>query len=782
MRKKNILENMTVLNIGLVLALLVNLSWIIILLGQRVTSWDPFWHLKAGSWMLDKGEILIRDVFSFTFAGHAWSNMEWGSQIIMALSEAAFGLGGLTLIRLLVVIAIIGSMYFLAKPEGKKNRFHFVAFCCVMCCALFPRMIDRPHILGFAFFSLIWIPLEVMYRRNAFSWSMSLLLAAIIAVWAQCHGSFLVGILLAGSYGLGMLGRTHSWNVRRMIASQDFWRWALLGCLLLVLPLFGPMGLGIYTVHLDISKEATAYIAEWRPYGIFTFLNFSNLDYFLFNFMLLCAIVFFYRNRSRIRIEHIIILAFHIFMASRHSRFLSILGIVSIMVLILTTFSTRKDSGLRSIFSWICLLISIAVLFNLPDRYRKLSIGELEENHYPEGVTAFIKAVNPPSDLFNSYEYGGYLIYELFPDYRVFIDGRTSALYDDEFYFGYRKMEGDGEILLRQLDRYDIKTAVVRQTRSFCGVLRKSEHWSPIYVDSVSALFVRHTDETADLIRTYAWQTLDPCISVEAQPENLYPRPEDCRLSDSAMADIAKLKRAIDVVDHDAMRLMAGGLLAVCGPLNSSEEARRLLEGIKTEAQRTLASHYLGILALRSKQYRKALDLYEEVADQMNKPWLKARRAWAYYKNQQFETAYDLAMQAWEGQWDATPNYLLEVIADTALHTQRWEMASRFYERLITIDGEKDFYFFRQGIANYRMGRFEMAADRFANVLIRNPDDEVSRYNLANVLVKQGRGKMAAPLLDRVISVQAGEKDQELKHIQNDARNLKAALNKVPGI
>jgi hypothetical protein len=48
----------------------------------------------------------------------------------------------------------------------------------------------------------------------------------------------------------------------------------------------------------------------------------------------------------------------------------------------------------------------------------------------PVDAVAFIKQKSPPGRLFNSYNWGGYLLWEL-PEYPVFIDGRTDLYNDD---------------------------------------------------------------------------------------------------------------------------------------------------------------------------------------------------------------------------------------------------------------------------------------------------------------------------------------------------------------
>lgn len=60
------------------------------------------------------------------------------------------------------------------------------------------------------------------------------------------------------------------------------------------------------------------------------------------------------------------------------------------------------------------------------------NLSKIEADTYPVVVVQFMRHNNPAGPLFNSYNIGGYLHYHLWPDYPVFVDGRTD-LYNDAF-------------------------------------------------------------------------------------------------------------------------------------------------------------------------------------------------------------------------------------------------------------------------------------------------------------------------------------------------------------
>jgi len=110
----------------------------------------------------------------------------------------------------------------------------------------------------------------------------------------------------------------------------------------------------------------------------------------------------------------------------------------------------------------------------------------------PIGAVEYLTANPPPLNLFNSYNWGGYLIYAL-PDVPVFIDGRTD-LYGDVFVTDayYRPAIGD-ESWRAVFTQYGINAALIEVGSGLEAVLRTEPGWRLAYADDLAAVFVRET-------------------------------------------------------------------------------------------------------------------------------------------------------------------------------------------------------------------------------------------------------------------------------------------------
>src|SRR5690606_8838980 len=143
-------------------------------------------------------------------------------------------------------------------------------------------------------------------------------------------------------------------------------------------------------------------------------------------FLVVAGILFSVKNRAY---GYIFLQVFMIAAAINMSRMLpyALLMVVLILVDIFSrafpeSYSYEKLKKL-AIYPLICTFL---VLF-----YYSV-IGEREFNFRPKAMTEHFLKNNYSGNIINNYGVGGYLIYKLYPQGKVFIDGRTNILYDFE--------------------------------------------------------------------------------------------------------------------------------------------------------------------------------------------------------------------------------------------------------------------------------------------------------------------------------------------------------------
>ena len=113
-----------------------------------------------------------------------------------------------------------------------------------------------------------------------------------------------------------------------------------------------------------------------------------------------------------------------------------------------------------------------------------------ETQEFPAEAVDFFQAQRPPQPIYNEYVWGGYLIWRLYPDYLVYIDGRADV-YGDRLVSEWLATH-DGQTNWREpLDRYGIRTVLVKPDVALASLLREDSSWKKVFEDKQAVIFVR---------------------------------------------------------------------------------------------------------------------------------------------------------------------------------------------------------------------------------------------------------------------------------------------------
>jgi len=141
--------------------------------------------------------------------------------------------------------------------------------------------------------------------------------------------------------------------------------------------------------------------------------------------------------------------------------------------------------------NWLILILLLSLCAIKVYQPLRLEVNlAVQEEYLPVEAVQFIRANNLSGPMFNSYNWGGYLIWHLYPDYPVFIDGRTD-LYEDEFIREYVKVTlarpGWPEIL----DQYGVNFVLIESDSILAAFLEESDGWQRVYAGDIAKIFLR---------------------------------------------------------------------------------------------------------------------------------------------------------------------------------------------------------------------------------------------------------------------------------------------------
>jgi tetratricopeptide (TPR) repeat protein len=121
---------------------------------------------------------------------------------------------------------------------------------------------------------------------------------------------------------------------------------------------------------------------------------------------------------------------------------------------------------------------------------------------FPEQAGAFLERHRLDGRVFNSYQFGGYLMWRRWPANQMFIDGRYDAiLFDEELLELYAQAHHAAAVLDRLAEKYDIEILLLDADReSRVEHLQDNPSWSRVYWDPVAEVYVRRGGRFADFV------------------------------------------------------------------------------------------------------------------------------------------------------------------------------------------------------------------------------------------------------------------------------------------
>ena len=502
---------------------------------RTLQDFDLGWQLATGRWVVQHRHVFSADIFSYTAAGQPW--------IYPVLSGIAFYLaylaGGYTLLSWTGALACAGTVALLVRRQSLIT--------CALAVAAVPLIANRTQPRAEMFTASLFAAFLTLLWRHYLNGRARLWLLPILMVgWVNLHLGFVAGLAICGGYVFVEVLNLPFARKRRAALSRlrRAWPWLTLT---VAATLVNPWGASIYMALVRQARAQSlhsAWIVEWvdiRP-------SWASLRQALdwrdpqssFWWLLLAVFVSAGVALWRKQWGAALLLLAAAYFTMQHVRLQALFACIVVVIggAILDELQTdelpkddfRKDIqhspapppartqlATASVLLVVMALTGLAVVRSsdlISNRYymrsTQLSLfGTGLSWWYPERAVEFLQREHLPGNVFNGYSLGGFLTWRLFPEYRDYIDSRALPFGPQLFFRAYdlsveppdspawqREAEARGiNAILVPLARYQGMT-LFPQLNSFC----RSQSWRPVYLDEVSAIFIRRTPQTAELI------------------------------------------------------------------------------------------------------------------------------------------------------------------------------------------------------------------------------------------------------------------------------------------
>ncbi|HXN48825.1 MAG TPA: hypothetical protein VN893_19400, partial [Bryobacteraceae bacterium] len=452
---------------------------------------DLWWHLKTGQYILQHHALPSPDPFSYTSNSGAAAypgeeltrefnlTHEWLAQVLLYALYAAGAFPAVILFRALLLAGICGITGFLAARRSGSFYAGVIAALAVAAVAT-SFTADRPPLLTFLLVAVFVLALEL--RRGL--WVLPLL----SLVWANLHGGFFLGWVVLAAYIAGSPRERRLWIVALLSVAASFLNpnhWRI-----------------VEVLQLYRQSALTRALVEWKPPQLFR-------PPYVFDILLFGTAVVLLLAWRKVRVSDWLLAA--AFGAASMMAFRNILLFALLAPVLIATYlpgrlmaglETRCRRGRLPHYAAVVLLAAAFGAGLAQGRFFQLRAAEWQ---YPSGAAQFLIDHGITAPLFNLYGDGGYLIWRLWPQERVFIDGRAlnESVYQDYRRILYNRGGDPGAMTgprAEALARYGVGAIVVDSFQYFDGrqvplaaalLAASNAEWKLVYQDAEWMVFLR---------------------------------------------------------------------------------------------------------------------------------------------------------------------------------------------------------------------------------------------------------------------------------------------------
>lgn len=465
---------------------------------RPITDPDFWWHLRTGQYIVETRAIPHTDIYSSVKFGSEWVTHEWLSEVLMySIFRLTNYVGLIAFFALIVALSFF--ITYLRCELRAPNAYISALALIVGTAATIPTWGVRPQMFSILFAAVFLWVLD-QKENSRVIW----LLVPLTILWVNMHAGFPVGLVLMlltiggvalDAYIIEKISIFEIWHRTRKL----FLIW-LISCAAVCV---NPNGLRLYTYPLETlrSRSMMLYIQEWRPPDFQDPMFLGLIVLMVVTFCVLAV------SNKRAVPSELLMLGTTAAATLRSARNVPFFALVATPILAghlwtrLAPYTTVGDSLLRDkrgrAWNSSTLLLNILLLVAAPLLAATMRIRNsaqiqrlVEARDFPHAAVEFMKLRNVAQPIYNEYHWGGYLIWNLYPRYRVFIDGRADV-YGDELMDEYFRMHDGAKDWRELLDHYGIQSVLVSPDAALSSLLREDKLWEVKFESPQVVIFVR---------------------------------------------------------------------------------------------------------------------------------------------------------------------------------------------------------------------------------------------------------------------------------------------------
>jgi len=477
------------------------------------------WHIRNGERMLRTHSITRVDPFSVTMGGQTWYAWEWLYDAKIAGIHHWMGLNGVVFFTALIIALTFALTLRLCLQRGADLPVTALLLALSLGVSMI-HLFARPHVLSWLF-TVIWFQLldSSESANPAASQRRLWYLPALMLLWVNLHGGFVLGFALLGLYLLSAVVRyyrSRDGEESRSLAQRS----KTLGMVTvasLAASLINPYG---YELHVHVYRYLTS---RWLMNHIDEFLspNFHGVAQQCFVAILLITIVALAAAHNKPSLSRVLVLLLATYSGLYAARSLPVSSLLFTLIVAplwtqaLTDARENENLSLR-------LRAFVSRWQEFTGRVRNVELGfrghlwpaaavflgvlvcahqgrlgttqwmhaHFDPKHIPVQATDTIVERGIREPIFAPDSWGGYLIYRLYPENRVFVDDRHD-FYGVDFLRDYLKAIRLTPDWDKFLNEKHVNWALLPAGSALANMLEETTQWNVVYRDGTAVLLER---------------------------------------------------------------------------------------------------------------------------------------------------------------------------------------------------------------------------------------------------------------------------------------------------
>jgi hypothetical protein len=451
-----------------------------------VDLWGNVGFVQVPPW---SAEYRYINTFSFTEPDHAWINHEWLAQWIYNMAFRAGGNPGLIVLKVILglcLLAVVVWSMIRSGPFGAASGLYLLA----ALSTIGYGFSTRPHLFTYLLLAVFMVAL----KHNWPAWIKLTVLPCLGFIWANLHGAFFLGILIMAVY---TISETIKWrlNIKRGHTCRAPWAPVSIMILLVLVSFITPYGTDLWSFIMHSATVSRPYLSEWAHFNPVAHF-WDHIDFMALVLLTVIGLAFSKKPRDPLWMA-LLLLSFAAALVMR--RIIPIFAITALLIVpghMESAAGQTLDSIARRIkpvlagFILTCMIAACVFGILRLNKADPMQI-EIPQKQFPAQIIRFLENSKVEGNILCFFDWAEYCIWRLYPNCRVFLDGRFTDAYDVSTINAYLAFIYLGPDWDKVLDKYKADIVMIHRQNPVYPAMLTVQGWQLTMETESAALFMR---------------------------------------------------------------------------------------------------------------------------------------------------------------------------------------------------------------------------------------------------------------------------------------------------